>query len=158
VALLLVDSIAAIFRGEFELDEMNARADTLLHFARELKRLSDMFHLAVVCINQVRPSSFDAVADRREAGAEDRVSVEPSSSMVAQVSDFVSEQDPDPIAGMHGFGERRIPALGLSWSNAVNMRIMLRRITSRHSASPVQVRHANVARCWLCPPRHAVAG
>eukprot|EP00730_Choanoeca_flexa_P018526 TRINITY_DN9011_c0_g1_i5.p1 TRINITY_DN9011_c0_g1~~TRINITY_DN9011_c0_g1_i5.p1 ORF type:complete len:343 (+),score=71.02 TRINITY_DN9011_c0_g1_i5:134-1162(+) len=53
IALLIVDSIAAVFRGEFHLSEMAVRSDTIFSFGRKLKALSDRFHLAIVCINQV---------------------------------------------------------------------------------------------------------
>lgn len=51
---MVVDSIAAVFRGEFTPSEMAARSDTIFSFGRQLKALADRFHLAVVCINQVR--------------------------------------------------------------------------------------------------------
>eukprot|EP00036_Acanthoecidae_sp_10tr_P019492 CAMPEP_0206298260 /NCGR_PEP_ID=MMETSP0106_2-20121207/6598_1 /ASSEMBLY_ACC=CAM_ASM_000206 /TAXON_ID=81532 /ORGANISM="Acanthoeca-like sp., Strain 10tr" /LENGTH=333 /DNA_ID=CAMNT_0053728955 /DNA_START=44 /DNA_END=1045 /DNA_ORIENTATION=+ len=53
VRLVVVDSIAALFRGEYGRDDSIARADDLFKISRALKALSDQWHTAIVCVNQV---------------------------------------------------------------------------------------------------------
>ncbi|KAG5857700.1 DNA repair protein XRCC3 isoform X1 [Anguilla rostrata] len=51
--LVVVDSVAALFRCEFQADETIERARHLLAFASSLQRLSHSFRTPVLCINQV---------------------------------------------------------------------------------------------------------
>ncbi|KAJ8341340.1 hypothetical protein SKAU_G00336310 [Synaphobranchus kaupii] len=53
VRLVVVDSVAALFRCEFQADETVERARHLLAFASSLQRLSRSFQTPVLCINQV---------------------------------------------------------------------------------------------------------
>ncbi|KAG7466274.1 hypothetical protein MATL_G00163110 [Megalops atlanticus] len=53
VRLVVVDSVAALFRCEFQSDETVERARHLLAFASTLQRLSHSFQAPVLCINQV---------------------------------------------------------------------------------------------------------
>ncbi|KAI1895388.1 hypothetical protein AGOR_G00105780 [Albula goreensis] len=53
VRLVVVDSVAALFRCEFQSDETIERARHLLAFANSLQRLSHSFQAPVLCINQV---------------------------------------------------------------------------------------------------------
>ena len=51
--LVIIDSMAAQLRSEFEAHESMARANTIFGFARQLKRMASEHGLAVLCINQV---------------------------------------------------------------------------------------------------------
>eukprot|EP00128_Syssomonas_multiformis_P018273 Colp12_sorted_trinity150504_noHs@24688 len=53
VRLLVLDSIAGMVRSEYETERMAERAAVLFKIGAKLKELSDDFHMAVVCLNQV---------------------------------------------------------------------------------------------------------
>ena len=53
VKLVVVDSIAALFRVEFSKGEAVQRAQLLRAFGSQLRKLSNDFGAAVVCVNQV---------------------------------------------------------------------------------------------------------
>ncbi|XP_053345233.1 DNA repair protein XRCC3 isoform X1 [Clarias gariepinus] len=53
VRLVVVDSVAALFRSEFQADEAIERARHLLAFSSTLHRLSHTYSAPVFCINQV---------------------------------------------------------------------------------------------------------
>ncbi|EGD72375.1 hypothetical protein PTSG_00395 [Salpingoeca rosetta] len=53
VRLVVIDSIAALFRADFALDESAARAHVLFDIGRQLKQLAHAHKTAIVCINQV---------------------------------------------------------------------------------------------------------
>ncbi len=52
--LIVVDSLAALFRCEFESGEMFSRAKQLQRFGGRLHALSLKHNIPVVCVNQVR--------------------------------------------------------------------------------------------------------
>ena len=58
VRLVVLDSVAAIFRSEFDLHELADRAKTLAKLGNKLQRISHQYDLCVVCVNQVRLCSF----------------------------------------------------------------------------------------------------
>ncbi|XP_071511762.1 DNA repair protein XRCC3-like [Diadema antillarum] len=92
VKLAVVDSLAAIFRSEFELRDTVKRARELQRVGAHLHRLSCQFNAAIVCVNQVT-ANMKSSLDPRE-------------------SDMM-------------------PALGLTWSNVVKVRLMLSRTPYR---------------------------
>ncbi|XP_013878091.1 DNA repair protein XRCC3 [Austrofundulus limnaeus] len=53
VRLVVIDSVAALFRCEFQADEWRERNKQLLTFSSSLHHLSHQFNVAVLCINQV---------------------------------------------------------------------------------------------------------
>ncbi|XP_062406742.1 DNA repair protein XRCC3 [Sardina pilchardus] len=53
VRLVVVDSVAGLFRNEFQADETIERTRHLLSFSSVLHRLSHTHHTPVLCINQV---------------------------------------------------------------------------------------------------------
>ena len=53
VKLVVVDSMAALFRVEFSGAQASQRAQLLRSFGAQLRKLSDSFSTAVVCVNQV---------------------------------------------------------------------------------------------------------
>uniref|UniRef100_A0A3Q2V0Y4 DNA repair protein n=1 Tax=Haplochromis burtoni TaxID=8153 RepID=A0A3Q2V0Y4_HAPBU len=56
VRLIVVDSVAALFRTEFQADDWLERNRQLLTFSSMLHHLSQEFSTPVLCINQVTPS------------------------------------------------------------------------------------------------------
>lgn len=56
VRLVVVDSVAALFRSEFQADEGIERARHMLAFAATLHHLSHNYSTPVLCINQVGKS------------------------------------------------------------------------------------------------------
>ncbi|XP_028296400.1 DNA repair protein XRCC3 isoform X2 [Gouania willdenowi] len=53
VRLLVLDSIAALFRSEFQASDWMERNKQLISFSSKIKDLSQQFNLVVLCINQV---------------------------------------------------------------------------------------------------------
>ena len=53
VKLVVLDSIAALFRAEFGIGQTSHRAELLRAFGAQLWRLSEVYGAAVVCVNQV---------------------------------------------------------------------------------------------------------
>uniref|UniRef100_A0A3B4AEY1 RecA family profile 1 domain-containing protein n=1 Tax=Periophthalmus magnuspinnatus TaxID=409849 RepID=A0A3B4AEY1_9GOBI len=97
VRLVVVDSVAALFRSEFEASDWLQRHQQLLAVSSALRRISRQFNAPVLCINQVRP----------------RPGPEPG------LDPAVPLFSPAPSS----FG----PALGLAWSNQLTVRLMMRR-------------------------------
>ena len=53
VRLLVVDSVAALFRSEFQADQGLERSRHLTSFASALHKLSSAYQLPILCVNQV---------------------------------------------------------------------------------------------------------
>ncbi|XP_019406333.1 PREDICTED: DNA repair protein XRCC3 [Crocodylus porosus] len=94
VRLVIIDSIAALFRCEFGAQDSVVKAQYLQTFGAQLHRLSTRFRTPIVCINQVT----DAVSETN----------------IAQCS-------------FSSLDERVSPALGITWSNQLLMRLMVSR-------------------------------
>ncbi|XP_059541547.1 DNA repair protein XRCC3 [Myotis daubentonii] len=88
VRLVVIDSVAAPFRCEFDGPASARRARALQALGAALRRLSCTFRSPVLCVNQV--------------------------------TEAVEEQDTAPGAP----GERLAPALGITWSNQLLMRLV----------------------------------
>uniref|UniRef100_A0A8D2J5T0 X-ray repair cross complementing 3 n=1 Tax=Varanus komodoensis TaxID=61221 RepID=A0A8D2J5T0_VARKO len=100
VRLVVVDSIAALFRCEFSAKDSVLKAKYLQMFGARLHRLSSKFQIPVVCINQVTDKMDET------GGATPTESV--------------------------------APALGITWSNQLLMRLMVSRTfcqAARHPSS-----------------------
>ncbi|CAI8587245.1 unnamed protein product [Vicia faba] len=101
VRVIVVDSIAALFRSEFDNSRLDLRRRSSLFFkiSGGLKSLAERFGLVVVVTNQV--------------------------------VDFMTEGDNQMRIGnlthLYSSGRRVCPALGLSWANCVNSRMFLSR-------------------------------
>ena len=54
IKLVVIDSIAALFRVEFTESQAVQRAQLLRAFGAQLRKISKDFSVAVVCVNQVR--------------------------------------------------------------------------------------------------------
>ena len=59
VKLIVVDSMAALFRVEFTASQTAQRAHLLRAFGAQLRRLSNEYNAAVVCVNQVSCRVWD---------------------------------------------------------------------------------------------------
>ncbi|KAL2329610.1 hypothetical protein Fmac_017191 [Flemingia macrophylla] len=100
VRLLLIDSIAALFRADFDNTAADLRRRSALFFriSAGLRRLARRFGLAVVVTNQV--VDFIGDGDVRVGNLE---------------------------TGLFSSGRRVCPALGLAWAHCVNSRVFLSR-------------------------------
>ena len=65
LGLIVIDSIAALFRGEFGAAQSVARADALFTLARKLKQLAHVYDLLIVCVNQVA-AAFAATGNTQQ--------------------------------------------------------------------------------------------
>ncbi|KAM8921743.1 DNA repair protein XRCC3 [Pelodytes ibericus] len=97
VRLIVIDSIAALFRCEFAAKDAVLKAKHLQTLGGKLHELSSRFTAPVLCINQVTDKVTDSV---------------PSNLCVQE--------------------KKGIPALGISWSNQLLMRLMVTR--TNHTA------------------------
>ncbi|CAH8386466.1 unnamed protein product [Eruca vesicaria subsp. sativa] len=101
--LIVLDSVAALFRSEFENTPGDLRKRSSLFFkvSGKLKRLADRFGLVVVITNQV--TDF------------------------VESSDGLSGLRIGNLRGLYSSGRRVVPALGLAWANCVNSRVFISR-------------------------------
>ncbi|XP_074852536.1 DNA repair protein XRCC3 [Carettochelys insculpta] len=96
VRLVVIDSIAALFRSEFGAKDSVMKARYLQTFGAKLHSLSCRFRTPILCVNQV--------------------------------TDAVDETD--VVQNDFGLLDKTIsPALGLTWSNQLLMRLMASRLT-----------------------------
>ncbi|XP_058113758.1 DNA repair protein XRCC3 homolog [Magnolia sinica] len=102
VKLIVIDSIAALFRSEFENcpSDLKRRSSLFFRIAGKLKVQAERFGLAVVVTNQV----MDLVGGDEVNGL--------------KVGNFLE---------LYSSGRRVCPALGISWANCVNSRVFLSR-------------------------------
>ncbi|XP_014727379.1 PREDICTED: DNA repair protein XRCC3 [Sturnus vulgaris] len=106
--LVVIDSIAALFRCEFGPAQSALKARYLQTFGAQLHSLSTRFRTPIMCINQVT----DAVSESEAAQCSCRI-----------------------------VGSRVTPALGITWSNQLLMRLMVSR-TSLPGPSPGAASHS----------------
>lgn len=62
---MVIDSIAALFRVEYSLGETSKRAKVLRSFGAQLHKLSNLYSIPVVCVNQVCVSVVLYLANKR---------------------------------------------------------------------------------------------
>ncbi|CAI0391933.1 unnamed protein product [Linum tenue] len=101
VRLIVIDSIAALFRSDFDNTSIDLMKRSSLFFkiSGKLKSLASRFRLAVVVTNQV----------------------------VDYVGDGMNGLKIGNLEELYSSGRRVCPALGLAWSNCVNSRLFLSR-------------------------------
>ncbi|CAN1843293.1 DNA repair protein XRCC3 homolog [Linum perenne] len=101
VRVIVIDSIAALFRSEFDNSsaDLMKRSSLFFKISGKLKRLAWRFKLAIVVTNQV----------------------------VDCVGDGVNGVKVGNLGSLCSSGRRVLPALGLAWSNCVNSRVFLSR-------------------------------
>jgi DNA-repair protein XRCC3 len=99
VKLVVIDSIAALFRGEVTgcVEDLTQRSALLLHMGATMKRLSHQYQLPFVVVNQV--------------------------------NDVFSNSNSSSAAFASSSSRQVAPAMGLSWSHCVNARIMVSRVS-----------------------------
>ncbi|CAA2995531.1 DNA repair XRCC3 homolog [Olea europaea subsp. europaea] len=104
IRLIVIDSVAALFRSEFDNTplELKRRSSLFFNISSKLKYQAQKFGLAVVVTNQV----VDVI--------------ESSGNLRIGNSGFLCSS-----------GRRVCPALGLSWANCVNIRLFLWRVEER---------------------------
>ncbi|XP_042714169.2 DNA repair protein XRCC3 isoform X3 [Chrysemys picta bellii] len=108
VRLVVIDSMAALFRCEFGAKDSVMKARYLQTFGAKLHSLSSRFRTPILCINQV--------------------------------TDAVDETD----VAQSNFGllDKKVsPALGLTWSNQLLMRLMASRITQSEQSPGGALQH-----------------
>ncbi|NWY74383.1 XRCC3 protein, partial [Erithacus rubecula] len=111
VRLVVIDSIAALFRGWFGPAEAALKARYLQTFGAQLHSLSTRYRTPIMCINQVCCISYEMHA-------------------CPNVYSFLYRI----------VGSRVTPALGITWSNQLLMRLMVSR-TSLPAHSPAAASH-----------------
>ena len=97
IKLIVIDSIAALFRSDFDNTplELKRRSSLFFKISGELKSLANRFGLAVVVTNQV--------------------------------GDLIGVNEGLNLPSLYSMGRRVCPALGLAWANCVNSRLFLSR-------------------------------
>eukprot|EP00727_Mastigamoeba_balamuthi_P013379 m51a1_g8664 putative x-ray repair cross complementing 3 isoform 1 (369) ;mRNA; r:92785-94157 len=106
VGIVVIDSMAALFRYEYGRDDAAERAAALWSHARTLSRLASDRHVHVVVANQVT----DLVRDDGE-----------------QCPFTVADADAGCEAEPRLSSRRVVPSLGLGWANCVTTRLQLSR-------------------------------
>lgn len=59
IRLIIIDSLAALFRSEDIMFDHHTKANTLQYLGFAMHTLCQRYNLAIVCINQVRPIHLD---------------------------------------------------------------------------------------------------
>ncbi|CAM6036314.1 unnamed protein product, partial [Sphagnum compactum] len=100
VKLIVIDSVAALFRADFDTNktDLTKRASLFFRLSAKLKQYAQQFNIAIVVTNQVT-DCFDEV-----------------------------QSDQEYMEHLMTSGRFVRPALGLSWSHCVNTRLFLSRI------------------------------
>ncbi|KND02902.1 uncharacterized protein SPPG_01982 [Spizellomyces punctatus DAOM BR117] len=113
IRLVIVDSIAANFRGDEDVASWDAaaRAKAIFELGASLKKLAHEYNAAVVCVNQVTDIFNDTISHATVGGIQGG---DPYLRVTACV-----QKDPNEDAVT--------PTLGLAWSNIVNTRIKMSR-------------------------------
>eukprot|EP01112_Ceratiomyxa_fruticulosa_P014751 TRINITY_DN4256_c0_g1_i1.p1 TRINITY_DN4256_c0_g1~~TRINITY_DN4256_c0_g1_i1.p1 ORF type:complete len:553 (-),score=91.06 TRINITY_DN4256_c0_g1_i1:287-1945(-) len=113
IKLIVIDSIAALFRSEYSRDETMERSKVLWTFANQLKYISERYRVAIVVTNQVT-SFFE-----RDEHQLQRI---PAHQIAQQqhTHSFMSSTQSSS-------SQKLIPSLGLAWSNCINTRLVLSR-------------------------------
>ncbi|NXQ88757.1 XRCC3 protein, partial [Nyctibius grandis] len=111
VRLVVIDSIAALFRCEFGVSDSVMKARYLQTFGAQLHSLSTRFRTPIMCINQVRHKNC-----------------------------FLFYRDPhtcrNPLCFLYSVVDKRVsPALGITWANQLLMRLMVSRISQPEQSS-----------------------
>ncbi|NWZ29333.1 XRCC3 protein, partial [Asarcornis scutulata] len=118
VRLVVIDSIAALFRCEFGASDSVLKAQYLQMFGAQLHSLSTRFSTPVVCINQVwHQKCFSLYGDH-----------------------FIS-----CCVGV-SVDNKVTPALGITWANHLLMRLMVSRVSQRDQLSGAVFHHTGNVR------------
>jgi len=107
--LIVIDSLAALFRFEFSKDDAVEKTKVLWDYANQLKEISSRHSVAIVVVNQVT----GLFANTSSPGGP-----------IYTNSYLQSLRYTSTTSSGH-----TVPALGLAWANFVNTRIILSRTT-----------------------------
>ncbi|XP_071665792.1 DNA repair protein XRCC3 isoform X3 [Patagioenas fasciata] len=121
VRLVVIDSIAALFRCEFGASDSVTKARYLQTFGAQLHSLSMRFRTPIMCINQVT----DAVSELEAAQCGCR-------NLECLLCSAV--------------GNRVSPALGITWANQLLMRLMVSRLSPPEQSSGFVSHHSGTVR------------
>jgi DNA-repair protein XRCC3 len=104
--LIIIDSIAALFRTEYDntTAELGRRTKVLFRVANRLKIFAEEHHLSVVVVNQI--VDFFKAPD----------------------CGFQDQSQMGNLEILETSGRRVVPALGLAWANCISTRIFLSRV------------------------------
>lgn len=139
VKLVVIDSITALFRGEYVPAEARQRAAVLADIARVLHRLA-AGGACVLVLNQVTDIvAGDASAGAQAAGTAEEQTMPVWSSREA-AEEQASEEQAATAAGAWSV-RRTAPAMSVVWAAAVNTRLMMSKAlgTSSGGARIIQV-------------------
>ncbi|NWX45374.1 XRCC3 protein, partial [Steatornis caripensis] len=127
VRLVVIDSIAALFRCEFGVSDSVMKAQYLQTFGAQLHSLSTRFRTPIMCVNQC-----NFVNNRSE-----------------DVS-YYAEMFPtcrNLQCFLYSVAEKRAsPALGITWANQLLMRLMVSRVSQPEQSSGVASHHTGSVR------------
>ncbi|XP_041660944.1 DNA repair protein XRCC3 isoform X1 [Cheilinus undulatus] len=108
VRLVVIDSVAALFRSEFQASDWLERNRQLISFSSKLHQLSQEYDIPVLCVNQVTDvfsTSDDTLGYSTQSNAD---------------MEFLTVNIP--------LSSSVSPALGLAWANQVTVRLMMQRL------------------------------
>ncbi|KAK2104836.1 DNA repair protein xrcc3 [Saguinus oedipus] len=128
--LVVIDSVAAPFRCEFDSQASVPRARHLQSLGAMLRELSSAFQSPVLCINQPLQLTWTGLF---------------------QVTEAMEEQG--TAHGPPGFWDERIsPALGITWANQLLVRLLANRLREEEAALGQPVRTLRVLFAPHLPP------
>ncbi|NXX45641.1 XRCC3 protein, partial [Tricholaema leucomelas] len=117
VRLVVIDSIAALFRCEFGVSDSVMKARYLQTFGAQLHSLSTKFRTPIMCINQVFDIGINFIH--------------------AAICSYFFHSVVD---------NRVVPALGITWANQLLMRLMVSRVLQPEQSSETASHHTGSVR------------
>jgi RecA/RadA recombinase len=134
IRCIIIDSIAALFRGELEFQSregLQKRTQFLFSVANQLKILADLHNAAVIVVNQVTTIIRDIpISVKPFSVREDYISPVTAVESRLYMWGPLDEDEDDArclIRTAQIMNKKIAPSLGISWSNCVNVSIMLTR-------------------------------
>lgn len=58
IRLVIIDSIAGVFRSSYEVNEMKNRAEDMRSIGGQLHKIASQFNTCIICVNQVSLSLY----------------------------------------------------------------------------------------------------
>ncbi|RVX66785.1 hypothetical protein B0A52_08978 [Exophiala mesophila] len=149
IGLVILDSVAANFRAEYETTTSAAlagRAADLIHLGNSLRRIASEFNAVVIVTNQVSDRFDDQGAHRIRTSFQPVPYVDPASSAaIAGQTQPVQAADSQRrrmevqsldhqlrffsgwgSQGLPSYENMKTPALGLAWANQISARLVLK--------------------------------
>ena len=123
IRLLVIDSIYALFHAEGKTDtkSLGQRSKYLTDIAGRLRSIAMRYNVAVVIINDVLDTFSQSAIDERP----DQLTYAHQIQWISRASTILGE-------------DRKEAALGLVWSNQINVRVMLSRTGRRRMVDEVE--------------------